>query len=580
MAEERRISDDWTDVDDVASVHSLSSFDEDLGSRSASPLPAPDHPPLSAPDRPPSSPPSPPHPSPPLYQPQPNSNVSARAPSLTLPIRPASNPFLRSYSPPPGEQVHSKPTSSGHVTHGDGTFQFTSTSTSTTNTISPSISTDKGKDPDVCQHCDDDDDAPSLSKLDEYQEFDKFYRYKLDKNNDEDKHSHDDDAPSLFKPDGYHEFDKNSDEEKYCHDDDAPSLSKLDGYHEFDQNNDEDKHDQDDNSDPNTYLKALRDAIALIEETGEKAFRLGASRISTLSFVKSTCDELHKHTQELKPILATYARRWNDGGVEMEQGDIPLNPSLLEWISHLKAQLLHAQSVMDSIPVPEQTKAGQSTPDLSAKSIPLHVNVSLAGCSESLEDALATIEDFMPIFKTDFDEAQTRRMHIPTAPVGEHNSEPRREAPHPDVASIRRELYSLKDQLRQIMALLSGLPLGMMSSTVLNSQTVLTRFEDITEAISTIVTNHASEWLECGMRSGVTRSTIAYDEFLALDPETLCGITGHISELYQGLLVDDPETLATCTPDMIRNHQAVLLTECGQLQELDFVAELLESLVF
>lgn len=154
-----------------------------------------------------------------------------------------------------------------------------------------------------------------------------------------------------------------------------------------------------DTTDPNTYLRALCAAIDSLEETSDQAVRLGALRISTLSFLKSTCDELHKHAGELKPILVVYVRRWKDGTVEMDQSDMPLNPSLLEWISQLRSQLENAQRVMDTVPLVGKTKYGTPTSGHSAASIPLHTNVALAGCSEALEDTLGTIEDFMPIFK-------------------------------------------------------------------------------------------------------------------------------------------------------------------------------------
>ncbi|KAI5459070.1 hypothetical protein BGZ63DRAFT_406386 [Mariannaea sp. PMI_226] len=260
---------------------------------------------------------------------------------------------------------------------------------------------------------------------------------------------------------------------------------------------------------PNFYRVSLATAIASIEATAEKALHLGASRISTLSFLKSTCDELLKHTKELEPILTTYARRWNDGRVEVEEGDMPLNPSLLEWMSHLSRQLLQAQAEMDKIPRGESSKDGAENAGLSAKSIPLHINVALAGCAESLEDALTAIEDFMPIFKTDFDEAQTRKMNIPNRAVGEHVFQPRREPPRPDISRIRSELYLLKDYLCQINNSMQNLCLPDLSE----APNVVRRIRSLIDAITTMLTNNASEWLDSDMGQ-VNRKTITYDEFL------------------------------------------------------------------
>ncbi|KAL6413112.1 hypothetical protein AUP68_02610 [Ilyonectria robusta] len=146
-------------------------------------------------------------------------------------------------------------------------------------------------------------------------------------------------------------------------------------------------------NDPSFYYKSL---IESLDATTAKAIALGASRISTLSFLKSACDDLATHAKDLKPILETYAKRWEAKGSGMAAGEMPLNASLLEWINTLHMQLLNAQTEMNRIQI--QHKPGQ--PDrLTAKAIPLQVNVALAGCAEALEDSLITMEDFMPIFK-------------------------------------------------------------------------------------------------------------------------------------------------------------------------------------
>lgn len=149
-------------------------------------------------------------------------------------------------------------------------------------------------------------------------------------------------------------------------------------------------------NDPSFYYKSLCAVIESLDATTAKAIALGASRISTLSFLKSACDDLATHAKDLKPILETYSKRWEAKGSGMAAGEMPLNASLLEWINTLRMQLLNAQTEMNRIQIP--SKPGQSD-RLTAKAIPLQVNVALAGCAEALEDSLITMEDFMPIFK-------------------------------------------------------------------------------------------------------------------------------------------------------------------------------------
>ncbi|KAH8734306.1 hypothetical protein BGZ61DRAFT_527664 [Ilyonectria robusta] len=326
-------------------------------------------------------------------------------------------------------------------------------------------------------------------------------------------------------------------------------------------------------NDPSFYYKSLCAVIESLDATTAKAIALGASRISTLSFLKSACDDLATHAKDLKPILETYAKRWEAKGSGMAAGEMPLNASLLEWINTLHMQLLNAQTEMNRIQI--QHKPGQ--PDrLTAKAIPLQVNVALAGCAEALEDSLITMEDFMPIFKADFDESQTRWMSMPLKDV-DRETRPRRDLPHPDVTRIRRELYQLKDQVRRSSVFLSTLYNTATQPPILEAPAVIKRLDGLIEGISTILTNNASEWIESELTEE-SQKVIPYHEFVALDPDVIHDVSGHLEELQDQLGVDGEES-GNYTEGMIRKHQAVLLTQCGQLDELVSIVELLESLI-
>ncbi|KAH7001064.1 hypothetical protein EDB80DRAFT_721404 [Ilyonectria destructans] len=328
-------------------------------------------------------------------------------------------------------------------------------------------------------------------------------------------------------------------------------------------------------NDPSFYYKSLCAVIESLDATTAKAIALGASRISTLSFLKSACDDLATHAKDLKPILETYAKRWEAKGSGMAAGEMPLNASLLEWINTLHMQLLNAQTEMNRIQIPP--KPGQSD-RLTAKAIPLQVNVALAGCAEALEDSLITMEDFMPIFKADFDESQTRWMSMPLRDVDRIETRPRRELPHPDVTRIRHELYSLKDQVRRSSVFLSTLYNTAPQPPIPEAPAVVKRLDGLVEGISTILTNNASEWIESELTEG-SQKVIPYHEFIALDPDIIHDVGGHLEELQDQLGADGEELIGNHTEGMIRKHQAVLLTQCGQLDELVSIVELLESLI-
>ncbi|KAH7122113.1 hypothetical protein B0J13DRAFT_566973 [Dactylonectria estremocensis] len=345
-----------------------------------------------------------------------------------------------------------------------------------------------------------------------------------------------------------------------------------------------DKEDEANVNDPSYYYKSLCAASNSLSATIERATQLGASRISTLSFLKAACDDLAKHVGDLKPIMAVYAKRWQAKGSGMAAGEMPVNASLLEWISTLRKQLLNAQAEMNRIRVPVQSN-DWSGPDgrLTAKQIPLYLNVALAGCTEALEDTLTTIEEFMPIFKADFDESQTRWMCIPPKETETQKpppslKRPRPDLPHPDITRIRRELYSLKDQVRRSHVFLSTLYDTFPRPPLPEAPAVINTMNGIIEAISTILTNHASEWIESSY-SPSPKTAIPYHEFVALDPDMLHDITGHLQELQDQLEVGEEQLIGTHSPEVLRNHQLVLLTECGHLGEIVSILDLLESLV-
>ncbi|KAF7550232.1 hypothetical protein G7Z17_g5874 [Cylindrodendrum hubeiense] len=169
-------------------------------------------------------------------------------------------------------------------------------------------------------------------------------------------------------------------------------------------------------------------------------------------------------------------------------------------------------------------------------------------------------------------------MNIPTKEVDDADTPPRREPPHPDITRLRRELYSLKDQVRRSSVFLNLLCNTSPQPAIPGAPAVIQCLDGIVEAISTILTNHASDWIESDLDSR-SKQFIPYHEFVALDPDVIHDVTGHLEELQDQLDVGEEQLVGTHTAEMIRNHQLVLLTECGQMAELASIADLLESLI-
>lgn len=169
-------------------------------------------------------------------------------------------------------------------------------------------------------------------------------------------------------------------------------------------------------------------------------------------------------------------------------------------------------------------------------------------------------------------------MSMPLRDVDRIETRPRRELPHPDVTRIRHELYSLKDQVRRSSVFLSTLYNTAPQPPIPEAPAVVKRLDGLVEGISIILTNNASEWIESELTEG-SQKVIPYHEFIALDPDIIHDVGGHLEELQDQLGADGEELIGNHTEGMIRKHQAVLLTQCGQLDELVSIVELLESLI-
>lgn len=145
---------------------------------------------------------------------------------------------------------------------------------------------------------------------------------------------------------------------------------------------------------PADYHKACQNATEALATVARMAYNLGEHRISTMSLLRSTCEQLSTQTEDLGKMLEVYAAHWVSKGSNMSFVDIPLNPEIWDLMSELNAQLLRGQGDLCSL-IPSDEDA----PVLLAKNIPLHVNLALARCLESLEDTQELFTEFLPILR-------------------------------------------------------------------------------------------------------------------------------------------------------------------------------------
>ncbi|KAM0080925.1 hypothetical protein ACKRZS_006918 [Fusarium odoratissimum] len=329
-------------------------------------------------------------------------------------------------------------------------------------------------------------------------------------------------------------------------------------------------------SDPNPsdYHKACQDATASLDAAAKLAKDIGGSLISTMSLIRSTCEQLCTQTADLGRMLEVYSQHWAAKGSSMALIDIPLNPDTWEAMSELKEVVLKTHNTLSSLVPP----ADFGRP-LTAADIPLHANLELARCLEVLEDIRDLFAEFLPILKADFDEFRTKHMGFPPAALPDRPHKKPHQPPNPKVRQIRDELYAMKDHFVMINVFLSRLKDSHPSPNV-TDPLIFKSLKRITTAISNALTNNPSDWIESDIGSSSSK-TMSYAQFLTLDPDVLSDISSHLQDFQDELGVDAKPGEDGCdfSQEMIHNHQEFMLLEGGQLQQLRSVIEFTETIL-
>ncbi|KAK2676754.1 hypothetical protein RAB80_008940 [Fusarium oxysporum f. sp. vasinfectum] len=328
------------------------------------------------------------------------------------------------------------------------------------------------------------------------------------------------------------------------------------------------------NPNPSDYHKACQDATASLDAAAKLAKDIGGNLISTMSLIRSTCEQLCTQTTDLGKMLEVYAQHWASKGSSMALIDIPLNPDTWEAMSELKEVVLKTHNTLSSLVPP----ADFGRP-LAAADIPLHANLELARCLEVLEDIRDLFAEFLPILKADFDEFRTKHMGFPPAALPDRPHKKPYQPPNLKVRQIRDELYAMKDHFVMINVFLSRLKDSHPSPNV-TDPLIFKSLKRITTAISNVLTNNPSDWIESDIGSSSSK-TMSYAQFMTLDPDVLSDISSHLQDFQDELGVDAKPGEDGCdfSQEMIHNHQEFMLLEGGQLQQLRSVIEFTETIL-
>lgn len=325
---------------------------------------------------------------------------------------------------------------------------------------------------------------------------------------------------------------------------------------------------------PRDYHEACQHVTGSLQGLAELAKKIGGNEISTISFIHLTCKQLCTQTEDLGKMLQVYAQHWLSKGSSMALIDIPLNPDTWDALSDLKQFVVEIQDNLSRVAPPADL--GRR---LTAADIPLQANQILAHGLGALEKTRDLFTEFLPILKADFDEFRTKHMGFPPAVAPDRPDKKPSQRPNPKVRQIRDELYAMKDHFVMINVFFSRLK-NFSTWPNVADPLVFKSLKRIITAITKVLTNNPTDWIESDMGSSSTK-TMSYAQFMTLDPDVLSHISSHLQDFQDELGVDAKPGEDGCdfSEKMIHNHQEFMLLEGGKLQQLRSVIEFTESIL-
>jgi hypothetical protein len=271
------------------------------------------------------------------------------------------------------------------------------------------------------------------------------------------------------------------------------------------------------NLDPTFLLSVTNSLIKLIGEVvgivhfGETGSHVQDGTFEVRRHIFCACNQLRRRLHILGPIMEGYTRHWDPRQATI---DLPIDPSLYEWLSNVKVELLGLQA---------QLMSGMGSAS-SSMSTPCTAS-GLSNFNASLNDLDDQIANFIPIMQADYDDFHTANLPLGDSrqvigayarPIDENRFQ--RMGSDPAVARLRREVYNLKDEISRYLSSLESF-LATIPRACVDNQTVMElrrSFPLIKTTLGLLLSNHASEWIEHGLAGGMT-----YPEFCRLNPDTI-----------------------------------------------------------
>lgn len=279
--------------------------------------------------------------------------------------------------------------------------------------------------------------------------------------------------------------------------------------------------------------------------------------------LRSECGKVRDALKVLEPVVEGYSKHWDTH----HTSNLPLDPGLYEWMSSLRIELLGLQQLLQ-----------RHMNEAHSASHAADASFGISRYQSSLVESIAAISGFLPILQADYDEFHAANLHVaptngsPAAGQYETHWGPGNDS---SVSRLRRELYDLKDEIDSCQSqfhLLIERQAVTLSPEALQSLT--TSYALIKASLDTMLSNHASEWLDYSMAGGIT-----YHEFCQLNPDTIRSLILQLRDVRNNL---DNDLRAVKSAQHTNNFESllgVLQIEESDVETLRALEEVLCSLL-
>ncbi|KAJ8121297.1 hypothetical protein O1611_g10141 [Lasiodiplodia mahajangana] len=283
-------------------------------------------------------------------------------------------------------------------------------------------------------------------------------------------------------------------------------------------------------SDLDTICETTNTLLVLVAEIPAKTFPDDVSKY-VAEGIRTRCLTLRSHLNRLQEILHGYAKHRRLGS---RLAELPVGVS--EWLENLKAELLALQNNV--------LRAQEPRYPYCTSTSPVSQHDPCRGHYKNLSGFCSQMDGLMAVIQIDYEDFHT--LHMPTLLVSEgdarmnYRGHPRSFGPiasgNRQLVHIRRELYSLKDQIVTCLGEIHSCEHHGISNSSDERKTMTTltlSYKKTKESLEEMLSNHTGDWMDHSIAGGLT-----YQEFCRINADTIRSLTFQLKDVTDDMFLE------------------------------------------